>query len=120
MVTILCLEGEVLSLRISAQGFRKLVAYLDGSFARNGAARAPSIGPGLRRFSRFYPAQGEFHLFNTCNTWTAGGLKAADLPIEVSGTVSADDLLTQVRQWAVHPPDSGLPVPPDRSDAGAE
>lgn len=91
---------EVVGLRIPRQGFRNLVAYLDGTFARDGAKRAYSIAPGLYSFSLFYRAKGDFHLFNTCNTWTARGLEAGGWPIQVFGTVSAEDLMAQVRQLA--------------------
>ena len=70
-------KDEVVALRISADKFRNLIGYLDGSFARDGAKRASSIAPGLHAFSHFYRANGKFHLFNTCNTWTARGLQAA-------------------------------------------
>lgn len=93
-------SDEVVQLRIPADGFGDLVAFLDGTFARDGAERAQSVAPGLYSFSLFYPAEGEFHLFNTCNTWTARGLEAGGWPIRVSGTVSAEDLMTQVRRIA--------------------
>jgi len=44
---------------------------------------------------------GEFHLFNTCNTWTARGLKQAGFPIQVFGTLRAEDFMLQVRQLAI-------------------
>jgi uncharacterized protein (TIGR02117 family) len=89
--------AEVVELRLSPTGFRKLVDYLDDTFARGGAERVPASAPGLYRFSLFYPAKGEFHLFNTCNTWTARALEAAGWPVQVSGTVRAEDLMAQVR-----------------------
>jgi uncharacterized protein (TIGR02117 family) len=91
---------EVVELRLSAAGFRNLVAYLDRGFARDGQERARSSAPGLYGFSLFYPATGEFHLFNTCNTWTARGLAQGGLPITVFGTLRAEDLMAQVRSFA--------------------
>lgn len=93
-------KDEVVALRISADGFHNLIKYLDRTFARNGAKRARSIAPGLHAFSRFYRANGEFHLFNTCNTWTARGLQAAGWPIQVAGTIAAEELMAQVRKLA--------------------
>jgi len=89
--------AEVVELRLAPAGFRKLVDYLDDTFARGGAERAQASAPGLYRFSLFYPAKGEFHLFNTCNTWTARALEAAGLPVQVSGTLRAEDLMAQIR-----------------------
>ncbi len=90
-------SAEVVVLALSRQGFGKLVDYLDASFARAGARRVAASGPGLYPFSRFYPATGEFHLFNTCNTWTARGLRAAGLPIDIARATSAEDVMTQLR-----------------------
>ena len=89
--------SEVVKLKTTTRSFEKLVAYLDSTFDRAGAARAQASEPGLYRFSLFYRAKGEFHLFNTCNTWTARGLKAAGWSVRVSGIVTAEDLMAQIR-----------------------
>ena len=91
---------EVVDLTVTADGLQALLAYLDGSFARAADGDAASAEPGLYRFSRFYPATGEFHIFNTCNTWTARGLAAAGLAITPRGVMTADDLMTNVRPLA--------------------
>ena len=91
---------EIVELRIPKHEFRNIVVYLDGTFARDGSKRAQSVALGLHGFSLFYRAKGDFHLFNTCNTWTARALRAGGLPIQVFGTVSAEDLMAQVRQLA--------------------
>lgn len=93
--------NEVVELAASAQAFEALAAYLDATFDRAGAERAQSSAPGLYRFSLFYPAKGKFHLFNTCNTWTAEGLEAGGWPIRITGTVTAEELMAQVRPLAV-------------------
>ena len=89
---------EVVELRLAADGFARLVAYLDATVDRAGAARAQASQPGLFSFSRFYPATGKFHLFNTCNTRTARGLAAAGLPVEPGGVMTAEDLMAQLRR----------------------
>ncbi len=90
---------EVVELWLSSDGFRRLVTYLDGSFARQAQEPTRPITQGLYHFSRFYPATVKFHLFNTCNTWTARGLQQSGLPIQVFGTLRAEDLMAQVRQF---------------------
>lgn len=91
---------EVVTLRVSDDGFRRLAAYLHAAFARGGAPRGRAIAPGLVPMSGFYPATGTFHLFNTCNTWTAAGLAAAGVPVRVSGVQQAEELMSQVRALA--------------------
>lgn len=88
---------EVVALRLAPTARAALVRYLHASFDRGDAGRAEAVAPGLYAFSRFYPATGRFHLFNTCNTWTARGLAAAGLAVTVEGTQRAEDLMAQVR-----------------------
>ncbi len=63
---------------------------LDGS-------RAKATGPGLYAASLFYPAVGRFHLFNTCNTWTARALAAAGFDVVDANSTKAEELMRQVR-----------------------
>lgn len=95
--------AEAIPVALSDDGLDRLVAYLHDGFKRGGAARVESNAPGIYTFSRFYPATGEFHLFNTCNTWIARALAAAGLPVQASGTQRAEDLMSQVRPLAYRP-----------------
>ena len=90
-------KAEVVPLSIDAAGLGRLVDFIDATFDRGGRTRAASTGPGLYPTSRFYPATGRFHLFNTCNTWTARALAAAGFGVAEAGTSSAENLMSQVR-----------------------
>ena len=90
-------KAEVVSLPIDDENFHRLDNFIDASFERSGAARAAATGPGLYATSRFYPAKGSFHLFNTCNTWTARALAAAGFDVSASRTFRAEALMQQVR-----------------------
>ena len=87
-------SAELISLSVTPEGFENLIDYLNETFDRDAPA---STTPGLYRFSRFYPARGRFHMFNTCNTWTARGLKAAGFPVTITGTLQAEELMAQLR-----------------------
>lgn len=89
-------KAEIVSLPIDGENFGRLVDFVDTSFERSGAARAAATGPGLYAASRFYPAKGSFHLFNTCNTWTARALAAGGFDVSASGTYRAEALMQQV------------------------
>ncbi|MEM7173262.1 MAG: DUF2459 domain-containing protein [Pseudomonadota bacterium] len=89
-------DQEIISIPIDNHGFERLIRFIDGSFDRAGRARAVSIGPGLYLNSRFYAANGRFHLFNTCNTWTAKALSAGGLNISSAGVITGDDLIRQL------------------------
>jgi len=94
-------QAEVVSLSLNKAQFGKLAIFIDGSFDRSsahgGARRARQTAPGLYASAGFYPAKGKFHLFNTCNNWTARALRAAGLKIEANGTNHAEALMQQVR-----------------------
>ncbi len=85
-------KAEVVSLPIDGENFGRLIDFVNASFQRVGAT-----GPGLYATSRFYPAKGSFHLFNTCNTWTARALAAAGFDVSALGTFHAEALMQQVR-----------------------
>ena len=93
-------KHEVVALAISDEGFRRLTAYLHAAFDRGGALRVRPMAPGLLPSSAFYPGSGTFHLFNTCNTWTALGLASAGLSMRASGVQQAEELMRQVRALA--------------------
>jgi len=91
-------QAEVIALAIDAQALERLSTFIDASFARDGAGRVAASGPGLYRNSRFYPATGRFHLFNTCNTWTAKALVAAGFDVDAGAATRAEGLMEQLRR----------------------
>jgi uncharacterized protein (TIGR02117 family) len=80
--------SEIVELRVSRPALDALLRYVHESFARAGDAAQP-LGRG------FYPGRDTFHLFRTCNAWTAGALRAAGLPVQSALTV--EGILAQVR-----------------------
>ena len=96
-------EGrEVVRAPLTEDGFRALVGAVAESFERPEGGPAAPVGPGLYPQSRFYAATGRFHLFNTCNTWTARVLRAGGVPISPAGVITAGDLMERLRA-AVEP-----------------
>ena len=88
---------EVVPVALTEAGFRSLVDAIAAMFERPSGSRAESVSPGLYPDSRFYHAQGEFHLLNTCNTWTARMLRASGVALSPSGIVTADGLMARLR-----------------------
>ena len=86
--------SDIVALRLSGEGFERLVAALETSFAKDAQSRPVHLGPGLYGPSLFYRAVGEFHLFNVCNHWTARLLDVAGVPTTpVLATLPAGPLL---------------------------
>jgi uncharacterized protein (TIGR02117 family) len=110
---------EIVPVELTEGGFRRLLQGLADGFVRPRDGRAAAVAPGLYRDSRFYEAHGEFHLLNTCNTWTARILRTGGLALSPSGVVTADDLMARLRDAVAAPrlgagPAHGPAAPPLR------
>ena len=89
---------EVVSVALTEAGFQRLARALAAAFERPAGGRAAPVSRGLYPGSRFYHARGAFHLFNTCNTWTARMLHAGGVGLSPSGIVTADGLMARLRE----------------------
>ena len=90
-------DSAVVPVALTKSGFRYLVRAIAGEFMRPRGGRAAPISRGLYPDSNFYEARGSFHLFNTCNTWTARMLRAGGVNLSPSGVITADDLVARLR-----------------------
>ena len=90
-------NDQIVTLKITRSGYSKLMAFIANSFVHNMPHNMKPIGPGLDPYSKFFRAKGEFHLFNTCNSWTARGLAAAGVAIDADGVIRAEDLMSQIQ-----------------------
>jgi uncharacterized protein (TIGR02117 family) len=88
---------EVVALRISERGFRRLAEFVREAWATDASGRPIPLGPGPDPGSRFYLATGRYSLLRTCNTWTAAALRAAGLPINPTSMVTAGQLMNEAR-----------------------
>ena len=89
---------KVISVKLTESGFQRLAQALAAEFERPPGGRAESVSRGLYSNSHFYHARGEFHLFNTCNTWTARMLLVGGVAFSPSGIMTADELMTCLRE----------------------
>ena len=67
---------------ISSEAYQKLIRYIQSSFRFPSETRLQAntgdtakIDVSYNRWDAFYPAHGNYHVFNTCNCWVGGGLK---------------------------------------------
>lgn len=90
-------DAEVVPVALTQAGLRLLVGAIASSFERPDGGRAEPVSRGLYPDSNFYNAHGAFHLFNTCNTWTARMLRAGGVNLSPSGVVTADELVARLR-----------------------
>lgn len=102
---------EAVAILLTAAQRDRLAAGIDAGFDRPEGGRA-AAGPGLYPDSLFYPARGRFHMFNTCNSWTARQLAAAGVPVSPAGVITAESLMRQLREPPTRTPAThqGTPV----------
>lgn len=87
-VALLCLSDRQLA---------SLLDFIAGSFHRDAGGRIVAASGGAPGRSRFYEGVGAYSLMNTCNTWTAKGLKSAGLALWPSFKLTADSVMGYLR-----------------------
>lgn len=95
-------DSEIIQIALSDEAFLRLVSFISDTFQRPAMALPPETGPGLYGKSRFYPAQGRFHLFRTCNTWVAEALQSAGLPVSTASVITVGSLRHQLESSHGH------------------
>jgi uncharacterized protein (TIGR02117 family) len=91
------LHSEVHGLCLSSAGYDALLRFVAGSFRPSEAGGLAPLGRGLYGDSQFYEAVGDYTLFNTCNTWTAKGLKSAGFDIDPASKATASSVMRYLR-----------------------
>jgi uncharacterized protein (TIGR02117 family) len=102
-------HSEILAVRLPPQGFERLCAFIHTAYKKDESGRAIALGPGWYEYSRFYLAEGKYHLFHTCNTWAARALQVAGCPVNPTLALTTASVMSQVRKFA-----TVLRVPPSK------
>ena len=92
-------RSEIIRIKLSSAGFEHLARTIATSFALDEAGNAKSLGPGLYGNSLFYRSSETYHLFNTCNVWTARALRSAGLAITPATAISVGSLMSRARKF---------------------
>lgn len=93
--------AEIVALQVSPEGLARLVAAVAASHERDADGQPVAFGPGLYGASRFYASRQSFHLFATCNAWTAAMLREAGVPLGALPLPFAQALFSQLRRIGV-------------------
>ena len=87
--------SHTLEVRLSRVALQKLVAAVAESFTMN-EGKAIEVGKGSDERSGFFQANGNYHLFYTCNNWTAEMVQQADYPIGHRWSFFASSVMRQI------------------------
>jgi uncharacterized protein (TIGR02117 family) len=88
---------EIIELQVADAGYRQLIAFFAQAFALSPEGEPVATGPGQYGHSLFYRAHGTYHLFRTCNTWTAQAIAVSGLPVRSRGVIGAEAVMKQIR-----------------------
>jgi uncharacterized protein (TIGR02117 family) len=92
-------HSEIIRVRLSDAGFQRLIRYIAASYDRDPVGNLIPSGAGLYGVSQFYRSQETYHLFRTCNVWTARALYTAGCPVRPFLAITGDNLMMQVRSF---------------------
>lgn len=90
--------SEVLSLCLKKDELALLIDFLVRSFATNDQGKLFVLKKGIYGNSQFYKGQGDYYLMNTCNKWTAKGLRSAKLDISPTFKLTADSVMDYLKK----------------------
>lgn len=89
--------SDVIELKISRAGFRKLCRFTHNSFQLDDAGKPIWSGPGIYGDGQFFRGRESYYYPKTCNVWTAKALQAAGVPVLPALSSTATGVLAQAR-----------------------
>ena len=87
-------HSEVEKFCLEDPEFKSLVKFISNSFYRDESGNILKLNNGIYGDSQFYNAKGDFHIFNTCNKWTAKGLESAGMNISTTLKLTAGSIMS--------------------------
>ena len=108
--------SEVKSLCIDTVDYMHLLDHIVSGFSTGDDGTIHARGKGLYGDSQFYTGHGSYHLFNTCNKWTAKGLSAAGVDISPALTLRAEGVMNSIDDTPARDIPSTCPEHPDQPD----
>jgi len=92
-------NSVVETLCLSGREYSSLLRYISESFYKDENGKILELEGGIYGNSQFYKGAGNFHLMNTCNKWTAKGLKSAGIDISPTFKLTADSVMDYMKEY---------------------
>jgi len=86
-------NSEVAKLCLSDGELSALIGFISRSFFRDKSGNLLELQKGIYGDSQFYCGVGDFYLMNTCNRWTAKGLKSIGMDISPTLKLTAGSVM---------------------------
>jgi uncharacterized protein (TIGR02117 family) len=91
------------TLCLSGREYSSLLRFISESFYKDEHGEILELKGGLYGNSQFYKGVGNFYLMNTCNKWTAKGLKSAGIDISPTFKLTADSIMDYLKEYRKAP-----------------
>src|SRR4029453_11422591 len=90
--------ADILEIPLSQRPLEDARRFSHSTYKRDASGQTIPLGPGHNhRHSMFYLAEGDYSLFNTCNSWISKALQAAGLPIRKA--LGAGGVMSQAERY---------------------
>ena len=86
-------NSEVAKLCLNDGELSALIGFISSSFYRDRSGNLLELQKGIYGDSKFYSGVGDFYLMNTCNRWTAKGLKSIGMDISPKLKLTAGSVM---------------------------
>ena len=86
-------NSEVAKLCLGDGELSALIGFISSSFYRDKNGNLLELQKGIYGDSKFYSGVGDFYLMNTCNRWTAKGLKSIGMDISPKLKLTAGSVM---------------------------
>ena len=91
-------RSDIIEIALSRRGLEELSKFIHATYKRDTAGLTIPLGHGnWHKHSLFYLAEGEYSLFNTCNSWISKALQAAGLPVRTA--LKAGGVMRQAQRY---------------------
>ncbi|MFT5226598.1 MAG: hypothetical protein ACI8XX_002360 [Polaribacter sp.] len=87
--------SQTIGIKLSKSAMEKLLDAIVSDFSLE-EGRAIELAPGRDKDSRFFQSKGSYHLFYTCNNWTADMIEQAGYPINHRWSFFSDSVMDQL------------------------
>jgi len=87
------------TLCLSGREYSSLLRFISESFYKDEHGKILQLKGGIYGNSQFYKSVGNFYFMNTCNKWTAKGLKSAGMDISPTFKLTASSIMDYVKEY---------------------
>jgi len=91
-------DTHLVELLLPEEGYRKLLNYITISFSSDQNFRIIPLESENTVGGQFYLSDEKYHLFKTCNVWTARAIKTGGFPIAPFYALSSKNVMKQIRK----------------------